>query len=71
MVISGGLNSLQVDEVNIENYSPSSRQTLFVASKLVAACSTLVLTSKYAITLQFYKHHSVLCWTKQSSSGPS
>ena len=52
MAFSVGLNGLQVDGVNTENYSQSSRQTQFIASKLVAACSTLVLTNEYTTTLQ-------------------
>ena len=51
MAFSAGLNGLQVDDVNRKNESRSSRQIQFVASKLVAACSTHVLTSKYAITM--------------------
>ena len=38
MPFSAGLNRLQVERVNIENYSQSSRQTQFIASELVAAC---------------------------------
>ena len=45
------LSVLQVNKVNRENDSQRSRQTLFVASKLVAACSERVLTFEYAITL--------------------
>ena len=52
IAFSARLNSLQVDKVNIENYSLSFRQTHFVTSKLIAACSSLVLTSEYATTLQ-------------------
>ena len=42
MVFTGGLNRLQVDKVNTEHYSSSSRQTQFVASKLITACSAHV-----------------------------
>ena len=52
IMFSDGLKGLQIDKTNKENANQSSRQTQFVANKLVAACSAHVLTSKYPITLQ-------------------
>ena len=49
MVVSAGLNGLQVDKVNGEKDSESSRRTQFIARKLI-------IVSEYAMTLQLYIH---------------
>ena len=66
MAFSAALNSLQVDEINTENYmySRNFKQTQFIANELVATCSALVLTSEYAITLQTSTSYNLFCWTK-------
>ena len=46
LAFSAGLNGLQVDKVNKENNSRSSRKTLLVASKLIAACNARMCAIK-------------------------
>ena len=57
MAYSAGLNGFQVEKVNIENNSQSSTQTQLFASELVAACTTLILTSMCAVTLQTFTRY--------------
>ena len=52
ITFSSGLNGVQIDAVNRENDSQSSRKTRFIASKLVIASSPCILPSECAITLQ-------------------
>ena len=53
ITFSPGLNGVQIDAVNRENDSQSSRKTQFIASKLVIAYySPCILTSECTITLQ-------------------
>ena len=71
-----GLNGVQVDQVNRQNNSRSSRKTQFVASKLIAACSACTLNSKYMLSHSRHPQathicNNIICWTKRSSSRPS
>ena len=59
MVFCAGLNNLQVDEVNRENDSWNSRQTLFIASKLTAAYSACVFTSQYTPSPPIWSQSSI------------